>query len=142
MNAAHDVGAICGALLLGRASDKHAALVQILTSSALFALSLLVFALTPFFWLALAVLLVHGATMSSSNIAALAYIQIEAPQDRLGRILALYTIIFRVGPALGALLFGLTAEATGLVANGVSFALAGLLATGMLALYLLNPQQG
>lgn len=140
LNAALGIGAIIGALLMSTASTTRGALVQILTTSSLFALSLMVFAVTPFFWLALAVLLVHGATMSSSNIAALAYVQLEAPQDRLGRILSLYTIIFRVGPALGAFLFGMTAEATGLMTTGVSFSLAGLLATAGLALFLLKPR--
>ncbi|MCI5112821.1 MAG: MFS transporter [Marivita sp.] len=140
LNAALGIGAILGALLMSKAQDGRAALVQILTTSAVFALSLLVFAVTSVFWLALAVLLLHGATMSSSNIAALAYVQLEAPQDRLGRILSLYTIIFRVGPALGAFLFGITAEATSLMTTGISFALAGLLATGGLALFILKPR--
>lgn len=140
LNAALGIGAIVGALLMSKAQDGRGALMQIILASAVFALSLLVFAVTSIFWLALAILLVHGATMSSSNIAALAYVQLEAPQDRLGRILSLYTIIFRVGPALGAFLFGLTAEATNLMTTGVSFALAGLLATGGLALFILKPR--
>lgn len=140
LNAALGIGAILGALTMSKAQDGRGALVQILTTSAVFALSLLVFAVTEIFWLALAILLLHGATMSSSNIAALAYVQLEAPQDRLGRILSLYTIIFRVGPALGAFLFGVTAEATSLMTTGVSFALAGLFATGGLALFILKPR--
>lgn len=141
LNAALGIGAIIGAILMSKAQNGRGALVQILANSTIFALSLLIFAVTSNFWLALAVLLLHGATMSSSNIAALSYVQLEAPKDRLGRILSLYTIIFRVGPALGALLFGMTAEATGLLAIGVSFALAGLLATGGLALFILKPRE-
>lgn len=141
LNAALGIGAVLGALLLSKSRVARDALWQILLMSAVFAVSLLVFAVTGAFWLALVVLLVHGATMSASNIAALAYVQLEAPQDRLGRILSLYTIIFRVGPAIGAFLFGLTAEAAGLTATGVAFALAGLLATGALACLILKPNE-
>ncbi len=140
LNAALGVGAIVGALVLSRSRETREALVQILVMGAVFALTLIVFALTGSFWLALLVLTVHGAAMSSSNIAALAYVQLETPQDRLGRILSLYTIVFRVGPAVGAFVFGLTAEAAGLVSTGVVFGVAGLVATGLLALYLLGAQ--
>jgi MFS family permease len=138
LNAALGVGAVFGALLLSKAREPRAALTQIFVMSTVFALSLLVFAATSLFWLALAVLMVHGATMASSNIAALAFVQLQAPQDRLGRILSLYTIIFRVGPAIGAFLFGLTAEMTSLMATGIAFALAGIAVTGALALFTLT----
>ena len=64
--------------------------------------------------------------MSASNIAALAYVQTQAPAERLGRILSFYTIVFRVGPATGALVFGITAEASNLVTTGLVFGLLGL----------------
>ena len=140
LTAALGIGACLGARLMPKARDGRGALLQILTTSAVFALSLLVFAVTQIFWLALAVLVIHGATMSSSNISALAYVQLESPQDRLGRILSLYTIIFRVGPALGAFLFGVSAEKTSLMKTGICFALAGMLATGALALFILKPR--
>lgn len=129
LNAALGVGAIVGALAFSKSRGTAQALRQIVTTGAVFALSLLVFSLTGLFWLALAILVVHGAAMSASNIAALAYVQLEAPQDRLGRVLALYTIIFRVGPAAGAFVFGMTAEVTSLSLTGVAFGLLGLAAT-------------
>ncbi|MEL6572401.1 MAG: MFS transporter [Pseudomonadota bacterium] len=136
LNAALGVGAIFGALLFSKSRETRQAMQQIMGMSAVFALSLLVFVLTANFWLALLILVVHGAAMSASNIAALAYVQLEAPQDRLGRILGLYTIIFRVGPAIGAFAFGISAEVTNLTLTGVPFALAGLAATGGLGAYI------
>ena len=136
LNAALGVGAILGALWFSRSRSTNETLRQILTMSAVFALSLLVFAATGVFWLALVILIVHGASMSAANIAALAYVQTEAPQDRLGRILGLYTIIFRVGPAAGAFVFGVSAEATSLTITGVVFALLGLLATAAVGLFI------
>ena len=129
LNAALGVGAILGALAFSKSRDTAQALRQIVTTGAVFALSLLVFSVTGLFWLALAILVVHGAAMSASNIAALAYVQLEAPQDRLGRILALYTLIFRVGPAVGAFVFGITAEVSSLALTGFFFGLAGFGAT-------------
>jgi predicted MFS family arabinose efflux permease len=129
LNAALGVGAILGALAFTKSRDTYHALRQIVLTGAVFALSLLAFSVTGLFWLALLILVVHGASMAASNIAALAYVQLESPQDRLGRILALYTIIFRVGPAAGAFVFGLTAEVTNLTLTGVGFGLMGLVAT-------------
>lgn len=129
LNAALGVGAIIGALAFSKSRGTAQALRQIVTTGAVFALSLLVFSVTGLFWLALTILVVHGAAMAASNIAALAYVQLEAPQNRLGRILALYTIIFRVGPAAGAFVFGITAEVSSLALTGFAFGLAGLLAT-------------
>ena len=129
LNAALGVGAMLGALAFSKARSASQALRLIVITSVVFALSLLVFSVTGLFWLALLILVVHGASMAASNIAALAYVQLESPQDRLGRILALYTIIFRVGPATGAFVFGLTAEVTSLSLTGVAFGLLGLAAT-------------
>ncbi len=126
MNAALGIGAIVGALALSKSRDNSAALHQILVMSSLFALTLLAFSVATAFWVALAILVVHGATMSASNIAALAYVQTQAPAERLGRILSFYTIVFRVGPATGALVFGITAEASNLVTTGLVFGLLGL----------------
>lgn len=129
LNAALGVGAIIGALAFSKSRGTAQALRQIVITGAVFALSLLLFSLTRLFWFALAILVVHGAAMSASNIAALAYVQLEAPQDRVGRILALYTIIFRVGPAAGAFVFGIAAEVSSLALTGFVFGLAGLIAT-------------
>ena len=129
MNAALGIGAIIGALALSKQRENIAALNQILLMSSLFAITLLAFSVTSIFWLALIILVFHGATMSASNIAALAYVQTEAPPERLGRILSFYTIVFRVGPATGALIFGVTAEVTDLLSTGLMFGLIGLCAT-------------
>ena len=139
LNAALGIGAILGALALSKSRSPNEAVRQILFMSSVFAISLFAFAITPYFWPALLILVVYGATMSSSNIAALAFVQLEAPQDRVGRILSLYTIIFRVGPALGAFFFGVSADAFGLMPTGVVFAVAGLLLTLGLGVLLTAP---
>lgn len=139
LNAALGVGAILGALSMSKSRSGNAALRQIFQSAVAFAISMVFFALSGSFWLALALLLAHGATMSSSNIAALTYVQIETPANRLGRVLSLYTIIFRVAPAAGALFYGSMAELVGLRATGVSFAVVGLIVTLLLWRWATHP---
>lgn len=139
LNAALGLGAIVGALLLGASAGPRAALRHILTHSLVFGVSLLAFVSTGSFAVALAILVVHGASMSASNIAALAFVQLQTPQERLGRVLSLYTIVFRVSPAVGAVLFGLLAEAVGLTASGLVLGGLGLAATVALGVYVTRP---
>lgn len=139
LNASLGVGAIIGALVLSGARAPRAALRQIFTHSLIFAVSLLVFVATQTYGLALAILVLHGMAMSASNIAALAFVQLNTPQERLGRVLSLYTIVFRVSPALGALAFGLLAEAAGLMASGILLGGLGLIMTIALGAYVSRP---
>lgn len=129
LNAALGAGAIIGALALAKPRDDANALRLIMSTSFVLAGSLAAFALTQQLWVALLILLVHGAAMSGSNNAAMAYVQLHTPKDRLGRVLGFYGIVFRVAPAVGALAFGLTAEVLGLAATTLAFAVFGAAAT-------------
>ena len=129
LNAALGAGAIIGALVFSRTRDTRSAMAQIFGGSLVFVVTLAIFAVTGNFALALLVLVVQGAAMSSSNIAALAYVQLETPRERLGRVLSIYAIIFRTGPAIGAFFFGFLAEAVGLMPTTLAFAGAGGVAT-------------
>jgi MFS family permease len=129
LNAALGAGAIIGAVALAKPRDDADALRTIMTTSFVLAASLAAFALTQQLWVALLILLVHGAAMSGSNNAAMAYVQLHTPKDRLGRVLGFYGIVFRVAPAIGALAFGLTAEVLGLAATTLAFAVFGAAAT-------------
>ena len=127
LNGALGIGAVIGALALSRARNTRSAMIQVFGGTAIFALTLFAFAGTTSLWLAAAILIVQGIAMSSSNIAAMAYVQTETPRERLGRVLSVYAIVFRVGPALGALGFGLTAELAGLAQTATLFAALGIL---------------
>ena len=129
LNAALGVGAILGAFALSGRQTGRPLYRQVFGGSLVFAASLAAFALVGPFWLALVVLVIQGAAMSSSNIAALAYVQTETPKDRLGRVLSLYALVFRVAPALGALAFGISAESLGLRTAALSAAGLGALVT-------------
>lgn len=100
--------------------------------SVVFALTLAAFAATDSFTLALVILFVHGAAMSTSGIASTIYVQQRAPRDRLGRVLSVYGLIFRAAPALGAVVLGVTADVVGL---GPATLVAGLLAAVVILLF-------
>lgn len=136
LNASLGIGAVIGALSMAKSRAPDAALRQILIMSFLFAGSLFLFSVSGAFWLALTILVFHGAFMSAKNISALAYVQIETPPDRLGRILSIYTIVFRVTPAIGALLFGLSADNIGLTITGILFSVGGLIGAAAFSIWL------
>lgn len=129
LNAALGIGAMVGALAFGAGASQGSALRQVFAGSLIFAASLAVFAVAGPFWLALLVLAIQGAAMSSSNIAALTFVQTQTPDDQLGRVLSLYTLVFRAAPALGALCFGVSAELLGLRTVTLAAAALGALAT-------------
>jgi MFS family permease len=69
---------------------------------------------TDRFWLALPCVFVAGAAMTITGIGAQTLIQAAVEANLRGRIMALYGMIFRAGPALGAVLMGSLSERFGL----------------------------
>ena len=138
LNAALGIGAVFGAIAFNAGHDGRSALMHVVRGTLVFAATLAAFALTPWFGLALGVLVVQGWMMTSTNIAAMSHVQLHTPRDRLGRVLSLYSLVFRVGPALGAFLFGFGADLTSLAAAGVGFAVLGVLGAGAVWLWLIR----
>ncbi len=132
LSAALGVGAVGGALFVSGGVGAGVARRHIVWGSVVFALTLAAFAATDSFTLALVILFVHGAAMSTSGIASTIYVQQRAPRDRLGRVLSVYGLIFRAAPALGAVVLGVTADVVGL---GPATLVAGLLAAVVILLF-------
>ncbi len=76
--------------------------------------SILAFALVPSFWVGLLLLFAFGMTTSSSGIGTQTLTQSAVDDAMRGRVMSLYGVIFRGGPALGALLMGLLSEHFGI----------------------------
>ncbi|GIX13563.1 MAG: MFS transporter [Paracoccaceae bacterium] len=125
LNAAVGVGAIIGALGFVKARADMAALRMVTLTGGLLCAALGLFGLTSTLWMGAALMVAYGACMSISNVMALAYVQGHVAPGRLGRVLSVYGIVFRVAPALGALGFGLTAELAGLPATTILFSFLG-----------------
>jgi predicted MFS family arabinose efflux permease len=125
LNAAMGGGAILGAIAFSRPRDDANALWTVAWTSVLLCLSLLLFSFTGLLWWGAALLIVHGAMMSSSNNIALTYVQSHVAPERMGRVLAVYGIVYRAAPAIGALAFGSVAEIAGLGVTTAAFSVAG-----------------
>jgi predicted MFS family arabinose efflux permease len=128
MTSAIGGGAVfAGAWLAGR--DGAGGLVSVtIASSLLLALTIVLFVATDRLLFALPVLAVSGMVMVGAGVGTHTLLQLAVAPPMRGRVLALYGLIFRGGPALGALAMGPLADRFGLaapVAGG-----AGILAIG------------
>jgi predicted MFS family arabinose efflux permease len=86
----------------------------VLGATLLMSLATLAFAATDQFFLALLCVLVAGAAMTITGTGAQTLIQAAVDIRMRGRVMALYGMIFRSGPALGAVLVGSASEHFGL----------------------------
>ena len=107
------LGAVLGGFWLGqRRSVKGLALV-VICNTLLMALALLCLALTQQFWQALLCLGLAGATTTLSGAGSQTLIQTAVDGAMRGRVMSLYGMIIRAGPACGALLMGVLADYSG-----------------------------
>jgi predicted MFS family arabinose efflux permease len=100
------LGAICGAswMLLRPAIAGLTRLV--LACTLVIPLAILAFTATDRFWVALPCVFLAGTAMTISGIGAQTLLQAAVDIRLRGRIMALYGMIFRAGPAVGAVLMG------------------------------------
>ena len=108
------LGAICGGawMVLRPAVAGLAAVV--LGHTLMMSLAILAFTATDRFYLALPCVFVAGAAMTITGTGAQTLIQAAVDSRMRGRVMALYGMIFRAGPALGAVLIGTASEHLGL----------------------------
>jgi MFS family permease len=139
LNAALGIGAVIGALMFPSTRDSRQAMHQMILGTVAFAVTLLIFSMTTWLFLALFILVLHGAAMTLSNIVAMSYVQLNTPRDRLGRVLSVYALVFRAGPAIGAGAFGFCAEISSLSVAGVVAALLGLFSTALIYRLIILP---
>jgi predicted MFS family arabinose efflux permease len=118
------IGAIVGGVWLAQRSDQGGLTSVVLGSSVLVALTVLGFALCQWFWPAVACVALAGFAGAGTQTV----LQTAVDEGMRGRVLSLFGLIFRGGPALGALVIGVASEAFGLQAPLAVGALLGLLA--------------
>jgi MFS family permease len=82
-------------------------------STLLMGLALVAFAFAPAFWLALLALTVASFGISMSGIACQSLVQHGVDSHVRGRVVSVYGMIFRAGPATGALIMGGLSETLG-----------------------------
>lgn len=126
LNAAVGIGAIAGAVLLVGEAAGRALRYHILFGAMVFAAAAASFSFMADFRLALGLLFVFGMAMTTMGIAGTTYVQVHTPLERLGRVMSVYSLIFRFAPALGALSMGAMADTWGLRTSVLTLALAAL----------------
>jgi len=86
----------------------------VLTNTLIMSLAILAFTATDQFTLALPCVFLAGTAMVITGIGAQTLIQASVDNRMAGRVMALYGMIFRAGPALGAVVMGSASERLGL----------------------------
>jgi predicted MFS family arabinose efflux permease len=86
----------------------------VLGHTLLMSLAILAFTATDRFYIALPCVFVAGAAMTITGTGAQTLIQAAVDARMRGRVMALYGVIFRAGPALGAVLIGMASDRFGL----------------------------
>jgi len=108
------LGAICGASWMVLRSAITGLANVVLVCTLIMSLAILAFTATDAFYLALPCVFVAGAMMTITGTGAQTLIQAAVDARMSGRVMALYGMIFRAGPAVGAVLMGTLSEYLGL----------------------------
>ena len=100
------LGAICGAIWMLLRPAIAGLTRLVLANTLVISLAILSFTATDRFTLALLCVFVAGTAMTITGIGAQTLLQAAVDIRLRGRIMALYGMIFRAGPAVGAVLMG------------------------------------
>ncbi len=108
------LGAICGGAWMVLRPAVAGLAGVVLSATLMMSLGILGFTATDQFYVALPCVFVAGAAMTITGTGAQTLIQAAVDSRMRGRVMALYGMIFRAGPALGAVLIGMASEHLGL----------------------------
>jgi MFS family permease len=114
LTAATGTGAVVGGIWMSQVAKLGGLTALSLHSNMVLAAALLLLCATKLFWVGLIATAIAGMAMTIHGVATQSLIQFSCPQEMMGRILSLYGLSFRAGPALGALLMGTASEWLGL----------------------------
>jgi predicted MFS family arabinose efflux permease len=108
------LGAMCGGTYLTLRRSISGLTAIAVTALGVIGVGLLAFSASPSYWLAIACLFVIGANMSISATGVLTLVQSAVDGPMRGRVVSLYGVIFRGGPAIGSFTMGWAAQFVGL----------------------------
>jgi predicted MFS family arabinose efflux permease/quinol monooxygenase YgiN len=129
--AALGLGAITGALVLGRIRRVLSTNATLSLLGALLAAALALLVLVPSFPVAVVVLVCAGLAWTGTIATLVAELQLFLPRWVMARGMAIWTMIFTGCQAVGALIWGLVAAQTGLTTTFVGAAVLELVAVGI-----------
>jgi MFS family permease len=133
-------GALIGAFAMASARDLRAHGRAMVASGLIFCASLAAFALVPWFWVGVVLLVVVGVASTVFTTLIATVIQLRVPGQLRGRVMSLYAITLIGLPSLGAL--GVAALAQGLVGTPSGWARALLALLGALRVNALTASLG
>lgn len=114
LSSAIGLGAIGAGLFLAQRGPEQDLARLALLAALLSALSTLAFALSPHFWMAVMAAAVGGFALVTAGVGTQTLLQTSVDEAVRGRVLSLFGLVFRSGPAIGALVMGLASEVAGL----------------------------
>jgi MFS family permease len=126
--AALGVGAIAGALVLGRARRFLSTNATLSVAGVILAVALASLVLVPSFAVALVVLVFAGLAWTGTISTLVAELQLFLPRWVMARGMAIWTMIFTGCQAVGALAWGVVAQQAGLTATFAAAAVLELIA--------------
>ena len=107
-------GAIFAGLWLGHRAHASNLMAVTLTTTLGMAVAAVLIIATDRLWLAVPAVVVYGFCMSAAGIASQTLVQLASARHMRGRVMGLYGLIFRGGPAIGALGAGILSVQLGL----------------------------
>lgn len=122
------IGAMIGAIWMLRRGNSGNITDTALLAGLTGGVAALLVVAVGWFPFALVCLAVLGFSMTAGGIATQQVVQFAVPDEMRGRVLGLFGMIFRAGPALGALVIGRIGDAVGLTWPVLVGALVGLAA--------------
>jgi len=124
LTATTGLGAMVGGVLMASRGEPTGLTRLVIANLLVMSLALIAFTATTSFWVALPCLFVAGFALVINGIGAQTLIQTTVDSAMRGRVMSLYGMVFRGGPALGTLVMGTAASQVGLrlpVACGALF---------------------
>lgn len=107
------LGAIVGGWRMIRRNSTAGLTALAINHTLLLSLCVLAFGISRSYWVALAAVFLSGLSMTTSGISAQTLVQTAVDPVMRGRVMAFYGMVFRAGPALGALIGGWLASRLG-----------------------------
>ncbi len=133
LRSAPAVGALTMSVVLAHASIERRAGMMMFATTAMFGLSIVVFALSTSLALSIAMLAIYGAADAISVVIRMAMVQTRTPHDMLGRVMAVNSMCTGTSGTLGEFRSGVVAATFGTVPAVV---LGGLGALTVVALWM------
>jgi MFS family permease len=114
LTSATGVGAVIAGIWLSQAARQQTLIGLAMHSLVAMALAMFLLCATDWFWLGLVATGAAGCFMTVNGVAAQSLIQYSCAPEMLGRVLSIYGLSARAGPAIGALMMGTASDWLGL----------------------------